>query len=420
MSLGKGHRSPWSWIWAAFGLALVIRTGVRDSGVITDHLEFGRRVLLGLDLYAPFLDGDKPLHAPYPPSFGILTAPFALLPERLARVLWGFVQVGCLWVVALRLRDIARRYAAHLLPKLQYLYVFAAVLGARYILRDTHGGGGNLINLALVLTAFQWAQRGWNVRSGLILGLSLATKPVAVLVLPLLWLLGHRRAPGIALFAAAGYLGISLALLRQGMTPFLTWFDGTVRYVGMNDLFSEPPGGFPPFTWMNQCLRCCVARYLGEVPPELAEEVPGFVSGLGLGATTAAWVSRGLSAMLMAATFTLIWRARRVRAAIPWSIAAILALSLLLSPISWKAHHVALLPAFFLLGTKALMGCRGAWTVAGAYLVFCVLGEEVVGKEFKNIQQSYYFTTAGTLAILGVCLWQVHHPQILPTVSKRR
>jgi hypothetical protein len=75
------HRR-WIWLWLLLGTALVVRAGIRDRGVIIDHLEFGRRLLLGLDLYAPYLD-PKPLHAPYPPSFGLLTAPFWLLGERL-------------------------------------------------------------------------------------------------------------------------------------------------------------------------------------------------------------------------------------------------------------------------------------------------------------------------------------------------
>ena len=44
----------WPVLWIALGVMLVVRTGLRDRGVITDHLEFGRRMLEGLDLYAPF------------------------------------------------------------------------------------------------------------------------------------------------------------------------------------------------------------------------------------------------------------------------------------------------------------------------------------------------------------------------------
>ena len=393
-------------MWTLLGLALIWRTGMRDRGVITDHIEFGRRVLLGLDLYAPFEEG-KPLHPPYPPSFGLLTAPFALLPERLARFAWGLLQVGCLFLIARRLRDYAREFVPAVLPRLHLLYAFVAILGARYILRDTHGGGGNLVNLALVLLAIDRARHHRQMRAGVILGFSLATKPVAILVIPLLWLFGYRRAASIAAASALGFLLLALLLLRQGPSPFLTWFDGSVEYAGMTDLFATPEGGFPPFQWMNQCLRCAVARFFGEVPPGLAAEVPGFVQGLGWSTAVTGWIARLANLSLLVVTFVWIWRRRGVPAARPWAIAAVLALALLLSPISWKAHHVALIPAFFMIGTVAFGGCIWSWILAGLYVLFCGLGEELVGKGWKEIQQAHYFTTFGTMAILGLCLWKV-------------
>lgn len=394
----------WPILWAILGAYLIVRTGIRDRGVITDHLEFGRRVLNGLDLYAPFA-GSEFLHPPYPPSFGLLTAPFSLLPEQFARFAWGALQVGCIWVLALRTRDLVRDYAPAILPKLNWLFLFVAILTSRYLLRDTHGGGGNLINLALILSSLEFARRQRDLSAGVLLGFSLATKPVAMLVLPLLWLLGHRRAAGVALISAAGYMALALGLLGQGMEPFLRWFDGSTAYATMPDLFTTPSHGFPPFSWMNQCLRCGMARFLCEVPASLAAEVPGFSQGLGLAPTTATWMTRALSLTLAGLTFLLIWRRAGRAVARPCWIAAVLALSLLLSPISWKAHHVALIPAFALLGCRALEGRRWPWLLAVAYFGFCVVGEQFVGKQFKNLQQSCYFTTFGTLAMLALCLW---------------
>ena len=393
----------WPILWAILGAYLIVRTGVRDRGVITDHLEFGRRVLQGLDLYAPFAGSDY-LHPPYPPSFGLMTAPFSLLPERVARFAWGTLQVGCIWILALRARDLARVYAPAIAHKQHWLFLFIAVLTSRYLLRDTHGGGGNLINLALILSALELARRGQEIGGGILLGISLATKPVAVLVLPLMWLLGHRRAPNVAILTAVACMAAALSLLGQGLAPFLQWFDGSVAYATMPDLFATPALGFPEFSWMNQCLRCCVARFLCEVPPELAAEVPGFTQGLGLTPSSASLVTRITSLLLAALTFLVIWRGRRVAAARPAWIAAVLALSLLLSPISWKAHHVGLIPAFALLGCLALSRRQWPWVLAVIYFGACVVGEQFVGKELKNVQQSYYFTTIGTLALLATCL----------------
>ncbi len=406
-SASRWRTRVWPIVWTILGAYLIVRTGVRDRGVITDHLEFGRRLLHGLDLYAAFEDG-KPLHPPYPPSFGLLTAPFSLLPERLARFAWGALQVACIWVIAVQIRRLVQELAPAILDRIHWLFLFVAVLAGRYLLRDTHGGGGNLINLALILSCLDLARRDREVLAGVVLGLSLATKPVAVLVLPLLWLLGHRRAPGVAVLTAVTCMALALLALGQGMAPFLQWFDGSVAYATMPDLFATPAQGFPPFTWMNQCLRCCMARYLCTVPESLAGEVPGFSQGLGLAPAAASVWARVVSLLLVGTTLALIWRRARVPTARPYWIAAVLALSLLLSPISWKAHHVGLIPAFALLGCLALgrhrPPWRWPWLVAIAYFGLCVLGEQIVGREFKNLQQSYYFTTFGTLGMLGLSL----------------
>ena len=189
----------------------------------------------------------------------------------------------------------------------------------------------------------------------------------------------------------------------------------------MTDLFATPEGGFPPFTWMNQCLRCAVTRFFGEVPPGFAEQVPGFIQGLGLSATATSWIARLAGFGCLALTFACVWRRRSVPAARPWTIAAVLALALLLSPISWKAHHVALLPAFFMIGTVAFGGCIWTWILAGLYVIFCGLGEQFVGKGMKEFQQAHYFTTIGTIGILGLCLWKVQTAApVLPPDESRR
>lgn len=391
------------------GLALVIRAGLRDRGVITDHIEFGRRVFLGLELYAPYLEAGKPLHPPYPPSFGLLTGLLAWIPERLARFAWVIAQVACLFGLARIATAWIARHQPQLLARRHLVYLFVVLLCSRYLLRDTHGGGGNLINLYFLVQASAWAMDGRQRAGGLLLGLSLATKPTGILMLPLWALLGWRRGLSWAVGAGLGLVTLSLVLLRQGMAPFLRWFDGSLRYASMQDLFVEPAFGFPPFAWMNQCLRCAVARFCGTVPDSYASQVPQFGQGLGLAPEAYAWISRGLGLLLLLVTGLLIHRCRRLPAARLWSLAAVLSLSLLLSPISWKAHHVALMPFFFALGLRAMGPARPRWiwAFAALYLLTCQLGEALVTKEGKMIQQAWYLTTWGTLACLGIAWAQL-------------
>lgn len=381
----------------------MVRAGIRDRGVITDHLEFGRRVLHGLDLYAPYLDAG-PLHAPYPPAFGLMTAPFTLLPERAARFCWAALQVLALWGIGAWLADALRRCAPGLQRALHWLCALTAVLAARFVLRDTHGGGGNTINLALALLALLAAGRGRPWCAGALLGFSLATKPVHVLVVPLLWILGKRRAAVIAVAAALAFTALSLLLLRQGLAPLQRWAAGSLAYSAMTDVCAPPDFGFPPFTWMNQGLRCAVQRWLGVIDGEYAAQVPGWFDGLGLAPPVTAWISRLLAVLLLAVTARAAWRQRGDPRARPWLVAAVACLSLLLSPISWKAHHVALVPAIFLLACRAAAGARRIWWVLFAFALLCVLGEELVGKDLKQVQQSLYLVTAATVALWACCI----------------
>src|SRR5689334_19137247 len=92
------RRRVWLAVWLAIAAVIAVRATARkpDRGVLLDHLEFGRRLVHGEDVYAPWQaepkEPVKPLHTPYPPSFGLLTAPFAVLDEvaglRAARLAW--------------------------------------------------------------------------------------------------------------------------------------------------------------------------------------------------------------------------------------------------------------------------------------------------------------------------------------------
>lgn len=393
--------------WVLLGAFLVLRTGGRDRGVITDHVEFGRRLLAGLPLYAPYLD-DHPLHPVYPPSFGLLTGPFSWLPARGARFAWGLLQVGALCGVGTFLADVLRRTRAPAIvarPLLTHTaFALTMVLGARYVLRDTHGGGGNTINLALALTAFAAAERGRNVLAAAALGFSLATKPTTAFLLPVLACIGHTRAAIGAGIAAAlfGLVSLFVQGFDQGLADWARWIEGSVAYAGQADLFAPPHLELPPFTWMNQSLRCAVTRFLGTTPDAYAELVPGFVQGVGLAPETTASAARALGLALAAATLVL---ARRMRATLAGRVQALtlgLTAGVLLSPISWKAHHTALLPAFHAVAVAALLGSRQARTLGAGYFVLCVAGGgDLVGTAVKEWQQSLYLATFGALALWG-------------------
>jgi len=417
-------RRLWMALWVVLAALLVVRTGVRERGVILDHVEFGNRLLSGTNPYADFAaDPDEqphPLHPPYPPSFGLLTAPFALLARldaapgadgapdlrtsNLARIGWALMQVLAIAVVA---RLLLRTESRHGLPqgnRAQVLLLATLLLASRFVLRDTHGGGGNLVNLALAMLAFHDARNGRELRGGLWLGISLATKPALLWLLPFFVATGNWRTSVHAVWTALAAAGLSVAMLRGDVGPWLRWAEGTWIHSTRQDVFAPAALGFPEFTWMNQSMRCMFARWLGETPDVFAGQVEvGWVPGLGLDPAVPSTLNTACTVAMLCALLAVARLRRNDPVALHWTFGALLACSLLFSPLTWKAHHVALLPLFWLLVVEgAAARSRAALVALLLYLPTAVVGEEFTGKSLKNTLQSWYLLTLWDIAM--VCL----------------
>jgi hypothetical protein len=408
--------------WMLLGAILLVRAVARpaDKGVILAHVEFGRRLATGQPLYAPSplaQDGpDQPLHPPYPPSFGLLAMPFAGLAAlggpAVARAGWALMQLACAVGVARLLRRLAGPAGAALTAGQWHgVWLLLVLLGGRFLFRDLHGGGGNLVNLWLCLAAVAAAQNGRAGRAGLLLGFSLATKPTQVWLVPVLLLFGWRRTVGWTLASGATLVLLSWALLHFDPSSWLRWGQGSTALASQADAFAVPELGFPKFTWMNQSLRCAVARYCGSVPEAFAAQVELWPpAGLGLPVPWVAAVLRGLQGLLLVALGVAAWRARRHTAAQPAVLAAALVASLLLSPLSWKGHHTALLPVLLGCLLAAWHGARGARWLLGAWFVTCalpgrdLLGRMPLGDRLDELGNSLYLVTLGDLLLFAVAL----------------
>ena len=421
--MSPSRRWIWPVLWVALGLLLVARASGRPKsrGVLLDHLEFGRRLVHGEDVYGPWKsDPDaplRPLHAPYPPSFGLLTAPFhlvdAALGQRPARLAWALLQVASLVVGALLLRRLmvvrwSSGVAAAALDdrerrRWQWLWLGTFVLTLRFVLRDTHGGGGNLINVAFVLLAYAASERGHDRRAGAWLAFSLVTKPTMVWLLPVFLLFGRWRTVTWTLVAGAGFVAATMALQRFEVAPWWRWLQGSWALATQADPWAVPAFEFPPFEWMNQALRFCIARWFGEVPAEFAARVAlGIAPGLGVDVATVAWIARLTSVALLGAVLFLAHRARHCASARLWVVGGVFALTLLLSPLSWKGHHVALLPLVLLLVEHVLRTrSRTVTTLLAVWFVGCSLpGGDLVGDDVDEWLNSVYVVTLGDVALL--------------------
>ncbi len=401
-------------------IALGIRALHKRHGSLLRNRLFASRLLFTHDLYAPWDEDGRPVHAPYPPSYGLVMAPLLLPPLPVARVLWVVLQMTILVLVLRRLGLWWESLVPARAPP-AWIFVLPLFLVSRYLLRDTAGGGNNLVFGGLVFLACcrPGEERGEDRRPllGLGLGLVLAAKPTPLLFLFWLLLRGRLRTAAVALLSAAAlHLAPILILGSEGwLEAYSRWGRGVYLYATQADLFARPALGFPPFTWMNQSLRCMLVRFLGEVPPALALDGPLWFQGLG-------WTPEALLPIRGAATLSVLsfflLRLSRLRGAFAEAAGPSLcfAVTLLLSPISWKAHHVRLLPAFFTICAwialaprtsrhrGLLLGFLTAYALACTLLseeiLRFALGSAAAGKDAKNLLQSLYLVTFGCLALL--------------------
>lgn len=413
-----------SWVWITLVLALsafvVLRAARKGEGRGNDkthgalerNYEFAQRVLEGSDPYR-----EPQLHAPYPPSYGLIMAPLRLLPLRAARVAWAVLQLLCLGALVLLLRRWHSTLPGDSGATLSrappaWVTVLALVLVARFLSRDTSGGGGNLVWGTLVFVAVLRPleapgtdERPWL---GTWLGIVLAAKPTPVLFLPWLILLGRYKTLAVALgVAAALHAAPLLTLGLEGYeNAYRTWLTGVVAYAQQDDVFAAPSHGFPPFSWMHQSLRFALGRFLGSVPQEHVLESPLFFQGLGMDVVHIALLRRVLEATIAVLALAALWRVRRARS--PWvaihAIGLLASATLLLSPIVWKSYHLWQLPFFYglLAGLRdeGLTQGQRREVIVGLSLYFALCGlasEALLGDNGRDVMQSFYVVTAGAV-----------------------
>ncbi len=275
------------------------------------------------------------------------------------------------------------------------------------MLRDTSGGGGNLLYLALALAGLELSLAGRETRAGLLFALGVALKPNLA---PLLLFCGLRRRWRTLGVATGGALLLAalpgLWYGAQGWTDLWSrWGADVSAYAAQEDLHDREatPEGMPRArNAMNQSLRSAVQR-LSRPPGD--SDAPD-VSVVTLSPAASANLARGASLLLLAACVAAALRARGERA-VHLAGLAFFPLALLLSPVTWKAHHVALLPLYFALAAAARRPRAPRWIVpllVATWVVTGLLSEELTGKPAKEWLQAASVVTWFDVALLAAAL----------------
>ncbi|MGH7192609.1 MAG: hypothetical protein ACREJM_03640, partial [Candidatus Saccharimonadales bacterium] len=167
-----------------------------------------------------------------------------------------------------------------------------------------------------------------------------------------------------------------------------------------------------PETLQNLSLRPAIARGLMRLPAgHVARlEHAWYFDFLDLPPVTAGRIAKAALLLLLALVAWLVRGpvVRRDDAAVLWECAAVGVLALLLSPITWYQHCVALVPPFYLLARTAASGARAdRWDVSIAVLfvaVHLVLSRGLIGRDLTLLMASYHVTTWTLVAVLFATL----------------
>lgn len=220
-----------------------------------------------------------------------------------------------------------------------------------------------------------------------------------------------KRQWKLAIMGAMAAVCFALApVLWQGPTDYERHVRLWLTHLRFGAGQADPTVGvLGPETLQNLSLRPAIARWLMHLPPGHPSrlEQAGYVEFLDLPPVVAGRIAK---MMLFAILAGVAWStrkriARRDDLAILWESAAIGVLALLLSPITWYQHCVALLPAFYLFSRTVAAGGHAAhwmYAIVAAFTVATiVLSRGLIGRDATTLLASYHVTT---WAIVGVLL----------------
>ena len=366
------------------------------------HYEFGRRLRMGEFLYA------GSMHIPYPPSWGMLFAPFSLLPVNLAMPLFFCIGIISLAALLWVLRDLTKGASAG--GTFWMVTATLAVL-SRFVVRDLQDGGENIFITALTWGGIYFFVKRKVVAGGALLGLAISLKCTPLLfagyfLLKRQWLAALSTAAFSALFFFSPALVRETAWYAQNIT---TWKNNVVAGVSQKD---PSVGVLGQDELANKSLRPMLARYLMQLPEGHPGRFGGkaYIDFFRLPPATANLIVKLVTLVSGLAIAWLFVRSPAGMAApnFIWECAIINVLMLLFSPITWGEHCVSLIPAVYLICLRLRSGQPFAgwikWATAAVAVVFIVENRSIIGFFLSELAESYHLITFCLIALTAIAL----------------
>jgi arabinofuranan 3-O-arabinosyltransferase len=316
------------------GLRELVRAFRQPPGDFLFYVHAGRAFARG--------EVDGTLPAVLTPAVILLARTVALLPPAPAALTWRLLSVAA-WAATLGLLWRAYR---HRLTSVEVALAFALACQFESVLMNLRLGQVNLLVLLLAVLALGALDRGRPGTAGVALGLSLALKPLAALLVPGLLVMGHRRVALTAALAGAAAFGAAAVVVHHPVGSDLWFREGLPLVLG-----GYTREGYPAYVELNQSLPGVLAK-LGD------QDAAGTLHAAG-------WV--GGAVLALAALFLVGTEARAGRHGLWLPATFLLTVALVTAPLAWPYYTVMLAPS--LVATWPEVRRRRSWLPAAAFAV---------------------------------------------------
>jgi hypothetical protein len=301
----------------------------------------------------------------------------------------------------------------------------ALALASRFIIRELPECGPNLLMIALAWASLALWRQGRDGLAGACLGLAIAMKCTQALFVP--YFILKRQWTMVAATTTFTLLFSVAPVVRQGPALFERHLSTWAANCWSGVRSSDPSVGVlgQEEVW-NLSLRPMLARYIMHLPPEHKGRIatPWRAEWLDLSPPAAGTtIKAGMLALLAA----IAWRFRRpvldrCEESLIWECAVVSLLIVLYSPLTWRQHCVAVLPAFYLITrATAVRGSPPRWMrgALGVYVFFVlILDRGVVGRDNTRILDTFGATTWALMLLLAVTMGC--HAQVIIAAARVR
>ena len=304
----------------------------------------------------------------YFPAFALVMAPFALVPDGVARALW-FTSTCALLVLFVRWSIVAMPNRR----KTTKAMVWAAILlMGKFYASELNLGQTNLLLAVLMFGGYLAAEAGKTWLTGVLVGLAIFVKPYALIFVPWLWFAAGWTGLGVAV--ATTILGLVAPALVYGWSGNLAQVQGwysTVTQTTAPNLLNHDNASFAS-TWSKW---------------------------LGVGPRAIRW-SLVTSAIALAIGATVLLRRREVERPGYLEFSALLFLIPLISPQGWVY--------VLLLGTPAVLLLVDRWaSVPWPWRVLAVAGIGFMSFTIYDLLGRKLYMYVMSLNIIGIAAFVV-------------